>query len=369
MSPWTVLPLLLLSACATSASDAGGASDDDDDGGLGSYADDGGGADDDDDPDWFPLPFEFVWTGDILLADLAFDTLESEGYLHPFEHLWGLTAADFLVGNLEGPVTTIDAPFNPNQTWSYNALPPAAGALADFGFDALSLANNHLMDRGPAGVADTLDHLLDAGVEAFGAGSNAEEASEVLLVSTPFGTVAVVGMCEVTGNVPQAGALHTGAYTFSQARIQQSWNKAMDAGADYVVAFVHWGNNYDVVESVQRSRAQIFADVGYDLVVGHGAHVPQEVDIVGDTVVIYSLGNFTFGTPGRFDSAYPGYGLVARTSLGMDGFELIELHCILTDNHRVNFQPEACPVEEAEAVLAGLGEFVEVDQGVGRVVP
>jgi len=369
MSLRSVLPLLLLTACAPSLYGGAAADDDDDsaddDDGAGGFDDD----DDDGEPNWFPVPFEIAWTGDILLADLAFDTLESEGYLHPFDHLWDLTAADFLIGNLEGPITTISDPYYPDQTWSYNALPPAAGALADFGFDALSLANNHLMDRGPAGVADTREHLLDAGLEPFGAGSNAEESSEPLLVSTPFGIVGVVGMCELTAFVPQAGPLNTGAHTFSLSRIQRSWDKAIEAGADYVVAFVHWGNNYDVVESVQRSRAQVFADVGYDLVVGHGAHVPQEVDIVGDMVVLYSLGNFTFGTPGRFDSAYPGYGLVARTTLGVDGFESIELHCILTDNGRVHFQPEPCPIEEAEAVLAGLGEFVEVDQGVGRVVP
>jgi hypothetical protein len=358
------LLLAVLPACSE-GDDDDTADDDDDD----SSDDDSSGDDDDSDLDWFPVAYELVWTGDILLADRALDTLEEEGYLHPFEHLWDLTSADYLIGNLEGPITTIDTPYNPNQTWSYNVLPTAAGALADFGFDAMSLANNHLMDRGPDGVADTWDHLLASGIDPFGAGTDAEEASTPLFVSTPLGLIAVVGMSESTSYVPQAGGQSTGSHTFSLARIQQSWNKAMDAGADYVIAFVHWGNNYDVVESTQRNWAQAFADTGFDLVVGHGAHVPQEVDILGDMVVLYSLGNFTFGTPGRFDSEYPGYGLVARTALGLDGFEYIELHCIVTDNDRVHYQPEPCALDEAEAVLSGLGDLVEIEDGVGRVVP
>lgn len=344
----------LLSACGLEPGGERALDDDDDDGG---------------ELDWFPVDFDVVWTGDILLADRALPALEAEGYLYPFEHLWELSSADYLIGNLEGPITTIETPHNPNQTWSYNALPAAAGALAEFGFDAMSLANNHLMDRGPQGVADTRSYLLDEGIEPFGAGSDAEEASVPLLFTTPFGVVAVVGMSETGTYVPQAGPGSTGSHTFSPARIQDSRTKAVSAGADYVIAFVHWGNNYDTVESIQQTRAQLFADAGFDLVIGHGAHVPQEVDIIDGMVVLYSLGNFTFGTEGRFDSSYPGYGLVARTVLGLSGIESIELQCILTDNDRVHYQPAPCPQDEAEEVLSQLGPWVEVTDGVGRVSP
>ena len=60
-----------------------------------------------------------------------------------------------------------------------------AGALAEVGFDALGLSNNHAYDRGPEGLADTIQHLRAVGIEPFGAGMDGEEAAAPLLVETP----------------------------------------------------------------------------------------------------------------------------------------------------------------------------------------
>ena len=62
----------------------------------------------------------------------------------------------------------------------------------------------------------------------------------------------------------------------------------------WVVAYVHWGANYEGLKGHQKRFASEFAKSGYDLVVGHGSHTPQLVGKVGDTPILYSLGNFTF---------------------------------------------------------------------------
>ncbi len=110
----------------------------------------------------------------------------------------------------------------------------------------------------------------------------------------------------------------------------------------------------------QRSAARLFADAGFDLVIGHHPHVPQEVEIVDGMPVVYSLGNFVFGTPGRFEPG-EGYGLIARTSLSDDDAIDLRLVCIVTDNDQVGFQPEPCTAAEAEAVFGHLGPGVRAD--------
>ncbi len=132
------------------------------------------------------------------------------------------------------------------------------------------------------------------------------------------------------------------------------------------MAFVHWGVNYDGVTDEQRAAAALFADAGYDLVIGHHPHVAQEVDVVDGMPVLYSLGNLAFGTPGRFDAGQ-GYGLVARTSLLADGSFEFRLACLVADNEQVEYQPEPCVSAEADRVFAGLGPHVRVEDGVAVV--
>ena len=89
-----------------------------------------------------------TFAGDSLLGDQSQRTLEKKGYDWPFAQVTDLLTADFVVANAEGPITARTKWGNPTADYSYNSLPPAADAFAAAGVDALSLANNHAMDRG-----------------------------------------------------------------------------------------------------------------------------------------------------------------------------------------------------------------------------
>lgn len=290
--------------------------------------------------------FAILWVGDTLLADAAQDALDRDGYLYPFVFLWTLADADFSVGNAEGPITTISEPYYPDQTWSYNARPNAAEALASFGFDAMSLANNHLMDRGPAGVDDTRANLAAAGIEGFGAGGDADEAAAPLWIPTPYGLVAVIGMAEVSGYVPQAGADSYGAETLSPERVVTARARARGRRA--------LGRRLRALGQQLRRRGGGAARVRGG--VRRGGLRPRDRSrrprpaagrAIAGVPVLYSLGNFVFGTPGRFSDAFPGRGLVATTRFDDDGLRRVELRCILTDNDEVRFQPRPCGWAEA----------------------
>jgi len=310
-------------------------------------------------------PYEIVWVGDILLADAVQPYLDEYGYTWSFEYVQSLLEGDFAVGNAEGPITEHSQPYFKHQRWSYNARPEAAEALADAGFDALGLSNNHAYDRGPEGLSDTIRHLKAAGIEPLGAGMDRSEAAVPLLVETPYGLVAVLALSERGSSSAVAGPEQPGTVPLTEKTIMRGKELSEAASARWTIAYVHWGKNYSSVTDNQRRLAASFAEAGYDLVLGHHPHVQQEVEVVNGMPVLYSLGNFTFGSKGRFTEEFPGYGLVARTLLEEDGFAGIELRCILTDNDFVRYQPRPYDEEQAREVIEGLGPLVVWQDGTG----
>ena len=301
--------------------------------------------------------FDVVWVGDVLLGSSAWPHLKTRGYHWAFRYLRPLVRGDYLVGNAEGPITRHREKFFPEQQFSYRARIATAGALRDAGFNAMSLSNNHCYDRGPEGLLDCIDRLRAADVTPFGAGSQAE-AAQPLLINTPHGLIGVVGLVDQRYSHTTASATAPGTIAMSEDTITRSKALAVAAGARWVIAYVHWGRNYEPVTAQQRHDAELLARAGYDLVIGTGSHTVQPVEIIDGTPVLYSLGNFTFGTKGRFTEQEPGYGLIARTTFTATGLLNVELTCIATDNRLVQFQPRLCTDQQAQQVLARLGPDV-----------
>jgi poly-gamma-glutamate capsule biosynthesis protein CapA/YwtB (metallophosphatase superfamily) len=303
-----------------------------------------------------------------MVGDAAQVLIDANGHTWPFErvrHLLG--GSGIAIGNLETTITDRTEPYFPWAQWSYSIQPAAARALLEVGIDAVGLNNNHTMDRGPEGLADTLRYLREAGVKPFGAGMDIDEASAPLLVPTPHGTVAVLAFGDNFRQAAVAGPGQPGTIPYDEPNVAQAAARARAAGARWVVAFVHWGNNYQPIRPEQRRVAERFANAGYDLVIGHHPHSSQPVEIVNGVPVLYSLGNFVFGSPGRFLPEAPGYGIVARTTFARDGIASIELTCILTDNDVVKFQPRACDEPQARQLMQSLGPQVVWQNGLGIV--
>ena len=295
--------------------------------------------------------FAATFVGDTMLGDAAQPSLDAHGYDWVFARLAGLVDTEFLMANAEGPITTRTDPYDAGQGWNYNALPAAATALRTFGVDAISLANNHAMDRGPEGLVDTIAAASAAGIATVGADQVLCGAELPLLVRTPAGTLGIVALGMPYGRDRIASVTRPGSVAMSQATINRGAVLARAAGADWVVAFVHWGQNYKGVTDDQRASAAQYAAAGYDLVIGAHPHITQPLEIVDGMPVAYSLGNFVFGAAGRFP-ADAGFGLTVRTTFdAAAGLRRIDLRCIATDNDLVAFQPRPCTVEEARQVF------------------
>ncbi|HET6652176.1 MAG TPA: CapA family protein [Nocardioides sp.] len=214
-----------------------------------------------------------------------------------------LRAADVTVGNLESTLSRAGAPRQGGD--SFAADPAVGPALADAGFDVLSLANNHAGDFGPLALRQTVTRLEAAGLTPFGAGRNLAAARRPAIVEVRGTRFGFVGFNAI-GETPEAGPRTTGAVSVSMpprtgpldARELDRFLgdvRRLDDRVDVVVALPHWGTQYtNRPEPVQRRVARELVAAGVDLVVGGHPHWVQGVSTVGEALVAQSLGNFVF---------------------------------------------------------------------------
>jgi poly-gamma-glutamate synthesis protein (capsule biosynthesis protein) len=111
---------------------------------------------------------------------------------------------------------------------------------------------------------------------------------------------------------------------------------------DVLVVSMHWGRNYAPVSEDQERDARFLAALGVDVIAGHHPHDIQPVEWIDDTLVLYSLGNYAWGTPGR---ASMKVGLLARLRIrprhatGRGRLWAVELVPLLTQNRLVAYRP------------------------------
>jgi poly-gamma-glutamate capsule biosynthesis protein CapA/YwtB (metallophosphatase superfamily) len=208
------------------------------------------------------------------------------------------TAADLAMVNLETAVTERGSP-EPKQ-FHFRAPPSAFNAISSAGVDVVSLANNHTLDYGQVGLADTLSAAAAAGVPVVGAGPSASSAYAPWITTVKGVRIAVLAFSQITELASSWVALddRSGlamAITPSQFSLAASAVTAARAAADFVVVYMHWGQEYNECPiDLQTSLASALASAGASLIVGTHAHVMQGDGWLGSTFVAYGLSNFVW---------------------------------------------------------------------------
>ena len=292
-----------------------------------------------------------AFLGDTLLGGEAQPLLDEHGHDYPLrriQHLWA--DADLVVANHEGPLTRRTSPSDKLDTgrkrYWYRADPESAKTLAASGIGVVSLANNHVTDFGPEALADTLSALDDAGIAHCGAGPDARAARRPVVVEVGGMRVGFLSLMQRYQMYLEEQVYATphqpGTALLRPSRLAKDIGRLRDR-VDLCVVLAHWGRNYRPLTDLQQRLAEQMVAAGADLVVGHHPHVPHPVDTVGRVPVLYSLGNGPFGTPGRYHSGRPPYGVVARVTVEPHRVVGLDIDCIHVDNSVVDFQPVPAP--------------------------
>lgn len=228
-----------------------------------------------------------------------------------------LSAADLAICHLEVPVAP---PGTELSGYPDFGIPAEIGTgVGASGWDRCSTASNHTNDRGTAGIVATLDALDAGGVTHHGTARTVDES-------------AVTGAFDVDG-LRVAHLSYTWGYNGTSPR--ESWMgnvidpdriladaaRARADGAAVVVVSVHWGNEYDGSGSdAQRSLAdRLLASPDVDLIVGHGPHVLQPIEVFHGKYALLSVGNLVANQGSEKPSTYDGVIADITFSKGDDG--------------------------------------------------
>ncbi|UNX55932.1 CapA family protein [Georgenia sp. TF02-10] len=209
--------------------------------------------------------------------------------------------ADLALCSLEAPLAPPGEPVTAYP--SFGAPAELVTGLADLGWDGCTTATNHALDRGLAGVTHTLDVLDAAGLGHVGtARSPAEAAAPQLYTLERGGRSVVVAHLAATTLINGGPAPPSAPWAVSTdpAALVDQARAARAAGADLVVASLHWGTEYVHAPTAEQTAIadRLAASGQVDLVLGNHSHVPQPVEELpggpgGEGMwVAWSMGNF-----------------------------------------------------------------------------
>jgi poly-gamma-glutamate capsule biosynthesis protein CapA/YwtB (metallophosphatase superfamily) len=302
--------------------------------------------------------------GDIMLGRRVGERAAAEGDpsypLRPMQRR--LRSADITVGNLESTLSTEGSPTQGGD--SFAADPEVARGLRTAGFDALSVANNHAGDYGETALVQTVDRLAAAGLRPFGAGRNLAGARRPAVVERHGVRFGFVGFNAI-GETPEAGPSQPGASSVSMPIRTGPLDRAeldrlledvrlLAGRVDVVTVMPHWGDQYtERPLPIQEYVARRLVRAGADLVVGGHPHWVQGASLADDSLVVQSLGNFTFDmtTPETNE------GLVLEATYWGD-----ELKGVDFVPYRIgaDHAPRVVPYDAAERMFASFWRFSEL---------
>jgi poly-gamma-glutamate capsule biosynthesis protein CapA/YwtB (metallophosphatase superfamily) len=209
-----------------------------------------------------------------------------------------VSGADVTLDDFECPVVES---FTVNEGVVFSIDPAVLPRLRDtYGVDAVTLAANHLFDRGVDGFLETLAQFDAAGIARTGAGGDLAEALTPAYVEAREMTFGFVGFNEVPGSL-EAGVRQPGVAWLREANVREAVAAARET-ADIVICSPQWwgsGEYHAQFIGEMRSQQAYMLDAGCDHILGHGTHwsgpIELTTDDAGTHVTMVSHGNFLFG--------------------------------------------------------------------------
>jgi poly-gamma-glutamate capsule biosynthesis protein CapA/YwtB (metallophosphatase superfamily) len=233
-----------------------------------------------------------AFAGDVHFTGRTANRLTVDPALGPLSRQ--LAAADFSMVNLESAITTRGVP--QPKIYHFRTTPAALTALRDSGVDAVTMANNHAVDYGPQGLADSLAAKHASPIPVIGIGADDTEAYRPYTATINGVRLAVLAASQVddlTNADFRAGPDTPGiASALDRPRLVAAVREAK-AHADVVLVYLHWGvEGESCPVADQESIAADLSAAGATAVVGTHAHVMLGSGMLGRTYVGYGFGNF-----------------------------------------------------------------------------
>lgn len=266
-----------------------------------------------------------LFAGDVYLSDHVLNAYDKAGGIHGVldEGIRAeIDAADIFMVNQEFPFTERGTKAEDKQ-YTFRLPYARLHIMNEMGIDIVTLANNHILDFGPEGITDSIEALNEVGIQYVGAGEDLDEAKKLEIIEVNGRKIGFLGVSRVyMASSWAAGEDHPGVFsTYDPTMALEEIRKADDL-VDYLVVYVHWGVERETApEDYQRVMGQQYIDAGADAVIGSHPHVLQPLEYYKEKPIMYSLGNFVFG------SSIPNTELLKITLSEKNGVTVEEIPC------------------------------------------
>lgn len=215
----------------------------------------------------------------------------------PFQYVRKyIEEADIAIANFETVTAGNDTKFSGFPR--FNSPVETVAALKETGFDILSTANNHSLDRGKNGIISTIENIESNGLKNIG---TYKENNKNLLIEDVEGIK--IGLLSYTFGINGLDGLLTSDEleymidTIDEKVIEEDIRNLKEAQVDLILAYIHWGNEYQNQPHIyQETLGKKMIEWGANIIQGSHPHVIQRSEIVEfegkDNYIIYSMGNF-----------------------------------------------------------------------------
>ncbi|MGZ3787753.1 MAG: CapA family protein [Bacteriovorax sp.] len=330
-----------------------------------------------------------AFVGDVLIHQALYESVVEKS--NHFSQIWKraeglIQKADFSVANLEGTAAlgidyegrdhgdigfVFDEEVYTGTNFTFNYHPRILTDLKLSGFDLLTMANNHAMDRYSKGIDKTILAARDIGLPTVGTKlSNESESTFYKIATIKNIRVAFLGCTESINIQPKTNEQLLFCYDNPERILGIIKEVAQRPDVDALVVLPHWGVEYSrTPQSFQRSFARKYIEAGAALVIGSHPHVlqPWEKYTSSDgreALILYSLGNFVAGQSGLDKKT----GTVAYIGLSKKGNQKAKIFGVgYTPTYRVDNQiipiAKNGPVEISEYVSSMYGTKARLGQG------
>ena len=252
------------------------------------------------------ITFSMAVTGDIMCHNTVYmDAYNSSKKEYDFSYIfkdikYHIQTADIAIGNLE--TTFAGSKIGYSSYPTFNTPEILAKNLKKVGFDVVSTANNHSLDKGYNGLVSTLKHLDEADLSHTGTYASEEDSEKVLIKNVKGVKVAFLSFTYGTNGIPVPKGKEYCINLNDKKTMSKQLKLAKEQEPDIICVSLHWGNEYQTKQnSTQEDLADFLFENGADIILGNHSHVPQPmkkrtIELEDGTekegFVIYSLGNF-----------------------------------------------------------------------------
>lgn len=175
---------------------------------------------------------------------------------------------------------------------TFNSPQEFGDSMIDAGFNLVSLANNHTLDRGEKAVLNSCNYWKNKDVLTAGSYSSKEEAEEIKIKEKNGIKYTLLAYTYGTNGIKVKEGKEYLVNLYSDEKAKADIEKVRDK-VDLLMVSMHWGTEYKTEPTeTQKKQAEYLSSLGVDIIIGTHPHIIEPITYINDTLVIYSLGNF-----------------------------------------------------------------------------